>query len=456
MGKLNIWSHEELFNFEELCHLGNFLANNSTTTTTTTTATPDDFDDFFDSIDATEPPTLEDKINNFASTIEEAHDLATELKNELTDNSNDKEAEMLAVELQGLTGTLSSMIESNQLPVLLKTAAKLLASMRTCQDLANIGVTESGTYQLDPDGPDSIAEPIMIFCDFTTNVTEIVHDMESEVKIENCPDGGNGCHVTQLNYDAPMDQIRALIAASETCEQSIRFDCFLAPLMVYGSDHMGFWRDYNGTERTFFHGNLDPEQPHVCQCGVNQTCIESNLPCNCDAKVPDWQVDEGVITDKDLLPITEFAYGPLEYDLEEAKISIGSLKCSGSTMTGSIIPSALPPPEILRNDCGLAQLVTDNQLKIDLRYNNNMNCYVTLKLPETKTLKLTIDNFSSETDYDFFYVYDGTYDSRTRLQRYSGSFRSGVSYQWSGDAATFYWKTDRTETRNSMTAYIDF
>jgi len=311
----------------------NLFANNSTTTTTTTTTTPDEFDDFFDSIDATEPPTLEDKINNFASTIEKAHDLATELKDELTDNSNDKEAEMLAVELQGLTGTLSSMIESNQLPVLLKTAAKLLASMRTCQDLANIGVTESGTYQLDPDGPDSIAEPIMILCDFTTNVTEIVHDKTSEVKIENCPDGGNGCHVTQLNYDAPMDQIRALIAASETCEQSIRFDCFLAPLMVHGSDHMGFWRDYYGTERTFFHGNLDPEQPFGCQCGVTKTCIEPNLSCNCDAKLSDWQVDEGVITEKDLLPITEFAYGPLKYDMEKAKITIGSLRCSGKNQS---------------------------------------------------------------------------------------------------------------------------
>ena len=127
--------------------------------------------------------------------------------------------------------------------------------------------------------------------------------------------------------------------------------------------------------------------------GVNQTCIEPNLPCNCDAKVPDWQVDEGVITDKDLLPITEFAYGPLEYDLEEAKISIGSLKCSGSTMTGSIIPSALPPPEILFNNCGNAELVTDNRLKIFLEYENSKNCWVTLKLPETKTLKLTIDNF---------------------------------------------------------------
>ena len=90
----------------------NLFANNSTTTTTTTTATPDEFDDFFDSIDATEPPTLEDKINNFASAIELTHDLATELKNQLTNNSNDKEPEMLAVRLHDLTGTLSSMIES--------------------------------------------------------------------------------------------------------------------------------------------------------------------------------------------------------------------------------------------------------------------------------------------------------------------------------------------------------
>ena len=125
---------------------------------------------------------------------------------------------------------------------------------------------------------------------------------------------------------------------------------------------------------------------------MNQTCIEPNLSCNCDAKVPDWQVDEGIITDKDLLPITEFAYGPLEYDLEEAKVSIGSLKCSGSTM-GSIIPSVLPPPEILKDDCGNAELETDNRLKIYLEYRNGMNCYVTLKLPETKNLKLTIHNF---------------------------------------------------------------
>ena len=131
---------------------------------------------------------------------------------------------------------------------------------------------------------------------------------------------------------------------------------------------------------------------------MNQTCIEPNLSCNCDAKVPDWQVDEGIITDKNLLPITEFAYGPLEYDLEEAKVSIGSLKCSGSTIGSTShhfgpTQPVLPPPEILRNDCGLAELISDNQLKINLDYRNGMNCFVTLSLPESKNLKLTIDNF---------------------------------------------------------------
>ena len=127
---------------------------------------------------------------------------------------------------------------------------------------------------------------------------------------------------------------------------------------------------------------------------MNGTCVEPQLSCNCNAKLPEWQFDEGVITDKNLLPITQFSYGPLEYDLEEAKVSIGSLKCSGSIGSTSALPGVpLPPPEILTDDCGLAHLVSDNRLKINLDYRNDMNCKVTLKLPETKSLKLTVDNF---------------------------------------------------------------
>ena len=167
-----------------------------------------------------------------------------------------------------------------------------------------------------------------VHCDFSSNTTEIVHDQASEIDIEKKQNGND--HQIRFDYQVPMSQIQALIGLSESCEQSLRFDCFLAPLMSLANDSKGSWKDKNGTQRTVFHGNLDTAtQPHQCQCGLNQTCVVPELACNCDAKLPVWQADEGTITDKDLLPITEFAYGPMKYDLEQAKVTIGSLKCSG-------------------------------------------------------------------------------------------------------------------------------
>lgn len=137
-----------------------------------------------------------------------------------------------------------------------------------------------------------------------------------------------------------MSQIIALTQLSATCEQAIQFDCFMAPLMEHGSD-LGYWLDRNGNKSNFFHGNLNPDQPHVCRCGLDQTCVIPELPCNCDAKEPNWVADEGVITDKTILPITEFAYGPMEYDMQKAKIKIGHLKCSGrSEISSSVVTCA--------------------------------------------------------------------------------------------------------------------
>ena len=58
-------------------------------------------------------------------------------------------------------------------------------------------------------------------------------------------------------------------------------------------------------------------------------CINEKLLCNCDSKTPTWLNDTGLITNKNLLPITSFNYGPLKYDIEEANVQIGKLKCSG-------------------------------------------------------------------------------------------------------------------------------
>ena len=280
----------------------------------------DDFDDFFEFSDDPHPTDV--LIDQFAHTIQLAHGLSSQLKDRLSESGDNNELKTLAIEVNDKTGELSSVMTQPMI-IAMKEAAQILRSSRTCQDLANLGITQSGRYEIDPDGPEK-ERPIEVHCDFTTNTTEIAHNQTDEVDIEK-----NLSFGVDFDYQVPMGQVQSLIALSEDCEQSIRFDCFLAPLMSLGNEPKGSWKDQNGTERTFFHGNLDTANPHQCQCGIDQTCVVPKLPCNCDAKLPDWQVDEGTITDKDLLPMTGFTYGPMKYDLEQAKISIGSLKCSG-------------------------------------------------------------------------------------------------------------------------------
>ena len=60
-------------------------------------------------------------------------------------------------------------------------------TLRTCQELASRGLTLSGLYEVDPDG-EGIG-PIEVFCDFSTNTTQILHDKEDMIKIDKCNKG---------------------------------------------------------------------------------------------------------------------------------------------------------------------------------------------------------------------------------------------------------------------------
>ena len=147
------------------------------------------------------------------------------------------------------------------------------------------------------------------------------------IKVEKCNEVG--CAVYEMNYFAPEDQINALIALSETCYQDLDYGCCLAPLRLDDIDQ-GFWKDKNGDDQVFFHGNHPGE--HLCQCGEDHSCVDSGLDlmCNCDSKSPTWYNDVGRITAKELLPIASFHYGPLIFDLERANFTLGRLTCSGN------------------------------------------------------------------------------------------------------------------------------
>ena len=193
--------------------------------------------------------------------------------------------------------------------------ADMLHTKRTCQEYSSYGFTTSGEYNIDPDGAFAGHPPFRVYCDFETSTTEVMHDKETKIKIENCPE--EMCFHLDVNYTGTTEQIIALMELSDTCHQRITFDCFSAPFSHNGVT-IGALRDRE--ERHF---------AHVCDCKIANNCTEEEM-CNCDAYiVPQLQQDLATVRNTSILPIKGFDYGNLKYSMQTAAITIGRMKCQG-------------------------------------------------------------------------------------------------------------------------------
>ena len=67
---------------------------------------------------------------------------------------------------------------------------------------------ENGYYFIDPDGRNNGELPMKVKCDFDSDSTEIGTQLEQ--KILPCS-SSNGCSEIKMNYQAPLEQIKALI-----------------------------------------------------------------------------------------------------------------------------------------------------------------------------------------------------------------------------------------------------
>jgi len=201
-------------------------------------------------------------------------------------------------------------------------------SMKTCEDLKNSPYNETGIYTMDPDGS---GEPVEVFCDVEKGVTEIGHDHLSAENVTWCQ--GEGCYSLNLTYDVPIQQIEALIAMSDTCEQEIKFECKLAPLKnaAFGVK-FGWWTNQRDEKKYYFDGA--DEESEVCDINHNGGV------CNCDMSlVPLWNSDTGRITNKNSLPIKGFYYGGFFSEHQAARVTIGKLKCSGQSKDSTALVS---------------------------------------------------------------------------------------------------------------------
>ncbi len=100
---------------------------------------------------------------------------------------------------------------------------------------------------------------------------------------------------------------------SQSCTQSIKFGCDLAPLEDDDVDY-GTWINRNGEKEIYFVGSNSGT--HMCSCALTNTCADPAYNCNCDAQFHDMFHDLGTITDMSALPITGFNYYGLQRDDE--------------------------------------------------------------------------------------------------------------------------------------------
>ena len=61
------------------------------------------------------------------------------------------------------------------------------------------------------------------------------------------------------------------------------------------------------------------------------SCINNRWKCNCDANVQYETSDEGFLTEKEKLPVTELQFGDLHEEGEQGWFTLGPLICSGGT-----------------------------------------------------------------------------------------------------------------------------
>ena len=238
---------------------------------------------------------------------------------------------------------------------------------KTCQELAYNEIDESGEYEVDPDGHMNGEGPIRVFCDFTTNSTVIRHNLGNEVSLENHYLSGPETASVEISYDAHMDQIVSLLNnPTSHCKQEILFSCNIAPLVIENHP-LALFKYRNGANTR------------------DITCADSTTSCNCNSKSPERLQDTIVITDKRLLPVTGFTYGPFTNQNAQAAVEIKSLECEHYGIT--------------RNDCNSIKFLTSSRLQFDMEYVDNKDCYVEVYLKTQANLKLTVSNFKVRQIY---------------------------------------------------------
>ena len=171
-----------------------------------------------------------------------------------------------------------------------------------------------------------------VICDMTdkngVGVTVISHDSENRTRVKGCEP--RGCYSRNIHYrGVSLSQLASLTTVSLSCEQFIKYECYHSKLLnSNGNGAFGWWVSRDNEEMTYWGGATENGK---CACGMNKTCANSNLGCNCDKNDKNWREDSGFLTNKTKLPVIQLRFGDTGHDIlkEQGYHTLGKLKCYG-------------------------------------------------------------------------------------------------------------------------------
>ncbi|XP_066286834.1 contactin-associated protein-like 2 [Branchiostoma lanceolatum] len=197
---------------------------------------------------------------------------------------------------------------------------------QTCSPLYESDMA-SGEYTIDPDGPGNGVDPFSAYCDMTSvpgkGVTVISHDSEARTHVRGYD--GAGSYMRDVTYQASLDQIRALIVVSQSCQQFIKYECYHS-VMNFGDTDIAWWMTWDG-RRADYWGGATPGSG-MCGCGQEGTCDNGKPKCNCDNNDYNWRSDEGLLTHNPDLPVTQLRFGDTLGYQANGYHRLGKLRCS--------------------------------------------------------------------------------------------------------------------------------
>jgi len=164
---------------------------------------------------------------------------------------------------------------------------------------------------IDIDGSGPLA-PFSVLCRYDSkseilNVTEIGHYNELEGYVSSGYQLPNSVYAQPINYRVPLPQLFTLIDRSYVCRQYIEYTCFNSRLLNYPNAPFGWW--VGRTNQTMDYWGGSEIGTGKCSCGLDMTCVNPNLFCNCDSQLPTELKDAGYLTRKEYLPVLRVEFG---------------------------------------------------------------------------------------------------------------------------------------------------